>query len=149
MLHRCVFYKDLAFPSVAAALALGAVALPACAPPRPAETTLTGAAVSQGAGTEGTHDADGPLACKAKTPDRTQQLFLSWKGDAATGVLRTAFPSGMIKATRVTAERYKGMIVVDDPHATDLVDHLAILRESNGKKEIQMGDWKQSWSACE
>lgn len=91
-----------------------------------------------------------PPVCRAKSPGGgTTELILEWKGDEAKGVLRTVAPSGNVTEQKVVAQRHKGMIVADDIHAKDLVDHAAIVRTQDGRPYILLSDHEQIWTACE
>jgi hypothetical protein len=134
--------------SLTIAVALVAGAFVACAPAKPATTTLTSAELP--APKEAEPPPPGQLVCRASSiHDGTTELFLEWNGGAAKGTLRRTAPSGMVSQQNVRAERYKGMIVADDTLSTDLVVHAATVREHNGKPHIRLGESKQGWIACE
>src|SRR5687768_17457708 len=80
------------------ALALGAFA--ACAPQRPASTTVTSGNLAPVAEREAEPPAadvpDGELVCRSKsTSEGTSELYLDWKAPGgARGTLRRIAPSG-------------------------------------------------------
>lgn len=142
-----------------------ATALAACASPRATSTTTLTAAEardSEPAAREATPETApaapaaavpapaGQLVCRTKDAfGVTSELFLEWKGDAATGVIRSTAPSGVVSERRVRGERYKDTIVLDDPGQTDLVTHAAVLRSHAGKQHVRLADAGDAWSACE
>jgi hypothetical protein len=90
----------------------------------------------------------GQLACKTSNRDSgTTELRLEWNGNTATGTLRTIAPSGETTTQRIKAERYRGMIVVDEPGQEDLTSHAAIVAPSKGKQAMRVGSGM--YSACE
>ena len=92
----------------------------------------------------------GQLICRVKTTsDGTSELYLTWDGATATGVLRRSVPSGMVYVQRVQAERAGAMIVADVPGESDLVSHAATVRTENGKQYLRLGEGSRAWSACE
>jgi hypothetical protein len=92
----------------------------------------------------------GQLVCRTKSlTEGTTELFLEWKGETASGVLRRAVPSGMVYDQRVRAERHNGAIVVDEPSATDLASHAAMVLSRNGKQLIRLGGSDQRWLSCD
>jgi hypothetical protein len=85
----------------------------------------------------------GQLACRAKVPlEGTIELYLTWKDGAADGVLRKITASGMAYDQKVHAEKYHGLLIVDEPHSMDLVVHAAVIRE-DGKIKVGEG-----WGSC-
>jgi len=89
----------------------------------------------------------GDLVCRAvSNVGSATELFLEWNGNEARGVLRETAPSGMVHDQRVRAQRHQGLVIADDIHTTDLVDHAAVVADRNGKKAIKVGD---SWSSCQ
>ena len=143
-------------PSLAVLSALAfAGSLVACAPPRPAQVTLTSAdvATESPAARESTPAADvpdGERACRATSAEGgTSELYLVWSEGKATGTLRKIAPSGMITDQRVRAERHKDMIVADDPASNDLAVHAATVASKDGKRYLRAGDWNQRWVACD
>ena len=131
-------------------------------PPRTAATTTTAADVASPSSDEAAApipgaleasqapDVPGVLACRTKsTADGTTELFLDGTGDSAKGTLRRVAPSGMTYVQVVRAERYKGVLIVDEPSCTDLVTHAAVVARQNGKQYMRLGDAQQPWSACE
>ena len=89
----------------------------------------------------------GDLVCRTvTTAGGAHELYLEWKGGEARGVVRETAPSGMVHEKKVRAERHQGLVVADDIHTTDLVDHAAIVAERNGKKVMKIED---TWSTCE
>jgi hypothetical protein len=90
----------------------------------------------------------GQLVCKTShRDDGTKELRLEWNGSTATGTIRTIAPSGETSVQRVTAERYRGMIVVDEPGQQDLATHAAIVAPSNGKQAMRVGSGM--YTTCE
>src|SRR4051812_29630167 len=103
---------------------------------KPAEpVTTTGAEVSSSSLPDGlpttreaapeaapskTDDLPGQLVCKTSNRDTgTTELRLEWNGNQARGTIRVVAPSGETSTQRIEAERYRGMIVVDDPNNVD------------------------------
>jgi hypothetical protein len=80
------------------------------------------------------------------TGGASTELFLEWKGDEASGVLRETAPSGMVHQKKVRAERHRGLVVADDINEKDLVVHAAVVAERNGKKVMKVED---AWSSCQ
>ena len=72
------------------------------------------------------------------------EVYVDWK--SGKGTLRRVAPSGMTTDTAINAERYRGMIIADDVHSTDLVVHAAIVREHNGKQQVRLDS--SSWLTC-
>lgn len=90
----------------------------------------------------------GQLVCKTSNrDDGTSELRLEWSGSAATGTIRTIAPSGEVTVQRVKAERYRGMIIVDEPGQEDLVKHAAVVAPSNGKQAMRVGSGM--YATCE
>lgn len=90
----------------------------------------------------------GQLVCKTSNRDTgTTELRLEWIGSSATGTIRIVAPSGETTVQRVKAERYRGMIVVDEPGQEDLVVHAAMVAPSNGKQAMRVGSGM--FSTCE
>jgi hypothetical protein len=82
----------------------------------------------------------GQLVCKTANRDLgVQELRLEWNGTEAHGTIRTIAPSGETTVQRVSAEKYRGMIVVDEPGNVDLAVHAAIVAPSNGKQAMRVG----------
>jgi hypothetical protein len=82
----------------------------------------------------------GEIVCRTSNRDTgTTELRLEWKGSEATGTIRTVAPSGETTTQRIQAERYRGMIVIDDPNNVDLAVHAAIVAPSNGKQAMRVG----------
>lgn len=140
-------------PLLTAALSLIAGAFVACAPTTSA-TTVTAADVAAPASREATPAAAdasfGSLVCRTKSiQEGTTELYLSWDGPSARGVLRRIAPSGNETVQNVKAERFKGLIIADDTMTVDLVVHAATIAQHEGKPHIRLGDWKQPWAACE
>ena len=82
----------------------------------------------------------GQLVCKTSNRDLgVQELRLEWNGTEAHGTIRTIAPSGETTVQRVTAEKYRGMIVIDEPGNVDLAVHAAIVAPSNGKQAMRVG----------
>ena len=82
----------------------------------------------------------GQLVCKTANRDLgVQELRLEWNGTEAHGTIRTIAPSGETTVQRVTAEKYRGMIVIDEPGNVDLAVHAAIVAPSNGKQAMRVG----------
>jgi hypothetical protein len=157
-------------PYSSVVLALVASAFVACAPARAAEatapTTTTGAEVSSAspeasepapapASREASNAVDGDaprgqLVCRTKSlVDGTSELYLEWNAEGATGTLRRVAPSGMVYVQPVKAQRYKTMILVDEPSSEDLVTHAAVVASQNGKQHMRVGDADQRWTTCE
>jgi hypothetical protein len=154
-------------------LALTASAFVACAPGAPtiaptnAPTTTTAAdvpgaaaepaAVEAPAPREASSSSDleaegvrGQLVCRTKSLfDGTSDLYLEWNAEGATGTLRRVAPSGMVYVQPVKAQRYKTMILVDEPSSEDLVTHAAVVASQNGKQHMRIGDADQRWTTCE
>jgi hypothetical protein len=85
-------------------------------------------------------DLPGQLVCKTSSRDTgTTELRLEWEGHEAHGTIRTIAPSGETTTQRIKAERYRGMIVVDEPGNDDLAVHAAIVAPSNGKQAMRVG----------
>jgi hypothetical protein len=80
------------------------------------------------------------LVCRTSTTTGRTELFLTWSGDEATGVLRSVGRSGEITDARVRAERHKSMVIVDTPGSNDLVDHLAVVFDDHGKRRMRSTD---------
>jgi len=91
----------------------------------------------------------GELVCRIDGPEGKAELYLDWKKSSATGVLRIVAPSGNVTEHKVEAERYQGMIIADDIHSRDLVVHAATVRDHEGKRYMRIGEWSQSWTACQ
>src|SRR5438045_2479496 len=116
----------------------------------PAATTVTGADVpsqapaareaSSSSTSSSTPAPEGQLVCRAKNKlDGTAtELYLTWKGASASGTLRHVAPSGYTEDRPVRAERHKSAIIVDEPNAEDLVDHAAVVGNSNGKRVMRV-----------
>lgn len=122
-------------------------------------TTMTAASVSSSAapageeGSESTppHEAaardespreelPGQLVCRTKSrDDGATELRLEWKGNSATGTLRTIAPSGEQSVRHVTAQHYQSAIIVDDEGEQDLVSHAAVVAPSGGKQVMRVG----------
>jgi len=78
--------------------------------------------------------------CKTSSRDDGKtELRLEWDGSSAHGTIRTIAPSGETTVPHVKAERYRGMIVVDEPGQEDLVKHAAVVAASNGKQAMRVG----------
>jgi hypothetical protein len=165
-------------PYSSVVFALAASAFVACAPAKAAEatapTTTTGAEVSSAspegsetartaapapasreasnaAADDASQDAPrGQLVCRTKSlVDGTSELYLEWNAEGATGTLRRVAPSGMVYVQPVKAQRYKTMILVDEPSSEDLVTHAAVVASQNGKQHMRVGDADQRWTTCE
>lgn len=90
----------------------------------------------------------GQLVCKTSNrDDGATELRLEWSGSTGTGTIRTIAPSGETTVQRVKAERYRGMIVVDEPGQEDLVKHAAVVAPSNGKQAMRIGSGM--YTTCE
>jgi hypothetical protein len=90
----------------------------------------------------------GQLVCKTSNrDDGVTELRLEWNGSSANGTIRTIAPSGEATVLRVKAERYRGMIVVDEPGQEDLVKHAAVVAPSNGKQAMRVGSGM--YATCE
>jgi hypothetical protein len=90
----------------------------------------------------------GQLVCKTSNrDDGTRELRLEWTGSSATGTIRTIAPSGETTVQHIKAERYRGMIVVDEPGQEDLVMHAAVVAPSNGKQAMRVGSGM--YASCE
>jgi hypothetical protein len=127
-------------------------ALAACAPARPASSASSGIGLDDPRSNESTESdsmgggasaprSDAPagdLVCRASSPDGRTELYLTWSGTDATGVLRTIGPSGAVTDTRVRAERNKSAIIVDETSSTDLATHLATVVNDSGKRRIRV-----------
>lgn len=144
--------------SLTVAVALAGSALVACAPSQTPPSMVIAANVPNVAPSAPSAVVEseapplpaGQLACRTKTvAEGTAELFLEWSGTSATGVLRRVAPSGEVYLQPVRAERVKGTIIADDPASSDLVVHAATIHEQDGKRYIRLGDYRQSWSACE
>jgi hypothetical protein len=132
-----------------------AFALAACAS-QPSTTTVTAASVAPAPKSAESPPPlaeaapPGELVCRAETrDDGTSALYLEWKGDSAKGVLRHISPSGMVSDTNVHAQRFKGMVIADDPSSQDLVVHAATVAQHNGKPYLRLGETKSSWMRCQ
>jgi hypothetical protein len=102
---------------------------------------------SSGGGAEH-EDLPGQLVCRTSNRDfGTTELRLEWSGKSASGTIRTIAPSGETTVQRGRAERYRGMIVVDEPGQDDLVKHAAIVAPSNGKQAMRVGSGM--YATCE
>jgi hypothetical protein len=130
--------------------------LAACAPTRPASSASGGMGLDEPRANESTEsepaaaasDApSGDLVCRASSPDGRTELYLTWAGTDATGVLRTIGPSGAVTDTRVRAERNKSAIIVDESSSTDLAVHLATVVTDNGKRRIRVVEMGNARSA--
>jgi hypothetical protein len=97
---------------------------------------------------------DGPLECRATGGGQTVELFLTWEGNVASGSLRTTQGDGGFATRAVKAELYKGLVLVNPAGAPDPGSRIATVQEpdgaagQNGKKMIQVGDWRQPWLPC-
>lgn len=149
--------KGLAL-ALSTTLAIGAfAALAGCAatPPKPAEAASAPAAepapeTTAAPALPSSEAPPGELACRATTPEHgTSELYLSWEGGEAKGVLRRVAPSGERHVQKVHAERLDGMIIADDPHEKDLTKHAAMVRPIKGKAHIRLGEGEARWTACE
>lgn len=90
----------------------------------------------------------GQLVCTTSNrDDGVTELRLEWNGPSATGTIRTVAPSGETTVLRVKAERYRGMIIVDEPGQEDLVKHAAVVAPSNGKQAMRVGSGM--YASCE
>lgn len=90
----------------------------------------------------------GQLVCRTTNrDDGTRELRLEWSGSSATGTIRTIAPSGETTTQRIEAERYRGMIIVDEPGQEDLVTHAAMVAPSNGKQAMRVGSGH--YTTCE
>ena len=143
-------------------LGLSLASLVACAPARPPSSSAEAAGSEEPRGNETTETesttatpatADAPaadLACRAASSDGKAELWLSWSGAEATGVLRTIGPSGAITDTRVRAERHKSAIIADEIAERDLATHLATVVTENGKRRMRIVEMGQPrWAACD
>jgi hypothetical protein len=98
------------------------------------------AAPTAGASSARAEELPGQLVCKTSNRDiGVQELRLEWNGNEAHGTIRTIAPSGETTVQRVTAEKYRGMIVIDEPGNVDLAVHAAIVAPSNGKQAMRIG----------
>jgi hypothetical protein len=80
----------------------------------------------------------------------TIELFLDWKGDEATGQIKTTAESGEVHVQRLRAQRADGLIVADDvAEPEDLVAHAALVKDHHGKRYIRLGSWNAPWKQCE
>lgn len=110
------------------------------AAPAPREAARTASAKAE--------DLPGQLVCKTSNrDDGATELRLEWSGNTANGTIRTIAPSGETTVQRVKAERYRGMIVVDEPGQEDLVKHAAVIAPSNGKQAMRVGSGM--YTTCE
>jgi hypothetical protein len=138
--------------------------LVACAPARPASSSAapdialdqapaTEAAESESSSVASSTGADAPagdLVCRTKSAQGRTELYLTWSGGEATGVVRSIGASGAVTDTRVHAERHKTAIIADDINSTDLSAHLATVVENSGKRRIRVEELGQlRWSECE
>lgn len=106
------------------------------------------AAPSAGASSAKHEELPGQLVCKTSSrDDGATELRLEWTGSSATGTLRTIAPSGETTVQRIKAERYRGMIVVDESGQEDLVKHAAVVAPSNGKQAMRVGSGM--YATCE
>jgi hypothetical protein len=86
------------------------------------------------------------VVCRTKhRDDGTTELRLEWNGNKGTGTIRTIAPSGETTTTRVHAERYRGMIIVDSPRRRTS-PHAAVVAPSNGKQAMRVGSG--NYAAC-
>jgi hypothetical protein len=94
----------------------------------------------------------GNLECRAKAGDHPVELFLTWDKNIAKGTLRSIAATGQPQDTEVSAELYKGEVLVS-PSAKKGPPYLATIVQipevNQGKKSIQVGDFKQPWLPCE
>lgn len=114
--------------------------------------TAVEAAAPRGASSdvEAPEGVRGQLVCRTKNLfDGTSELYLEWNAEGATGTLRRVAPSGMVYVQPVKAQRYKTMILVDEPSSEDLVTHAAVVASQNGKQHMRVGDADQRWTTCE
>jgi len=149
-----------------------ALSIVACATPKAGSTNITSAdapaseaasmpssstsSSSSAAAPKEANAADAPaapegttLVCSAPTSDGTTELYLKWDGEEASGVVRTIAPSGSVSEQRVHAARYKGRIIADEPGNQDLVKHVAVVKEENGKKMIRIEEMASiKWLDC-
>jgi hypothetical protein len=146
--------------ALTAAIALAAGAFAACAPPLAAATTITAAELptraepapvaEEAPPTAPAEAPPGALVCKTKSAvDGTTELFLTWSGAEAKGVLRRVAPSGMAYLTAVHAQRHRSIIIVDEPNEPDLMTHAALVTTQGGKQLMQLGGGDHVWSTCE
>ena len=94
----------------------------------------------------------GPAAtCRIKGEfGEVTELFLDWKGDEATGQIKTTAQSGEVHVQRLRAQRADGLIVADDvAEPEDLVAHAALVKDHHGKRYIRLGSWNAPWKQCE
>lgn len=88
----------------------------------------------------------GKSACKISSSELgTVELFVE---DHAGTLLQVA-PSGNVTTQRVRTERYKQMLIADEPNETDLVNHAAVVTEQDGKRLMRVGDNTRPWLPCE
>lgn len=137
------------------AFALSSLAF-ACASEPPATATLSAADVAKireenahpkaaPLPTEGEVPEDGKLVCHATRPDRgSYELYLKWTNGTAKGVLRDIAPSGNVTKTNVGADSHGGITVVDELFNGDLAEHIAIVKNDDGKRLMRVngaGPW--------
>lgn len=94
----------------------------------------------------------GPAAtCRLKGEfGESIELFLDWKGDEATGQIKTTAQSGEVHVQRLRAQRADGLIVADDvAEPEDLVAHAALVKDHHGKRYIRLGAWNAPWKQCD
>ena len=92
----------------------------------------------------------GELVCRSvDSVDGTNELYLTWDGNEARGVIRNTTQSGMRHEQRVKAERADGISVVDDPHESDLATHAAVLQKQSGALMMRLSKGMSGkWVAC-
>lgn len=106
------------------------------------------AAPNAGASSAKREELPGQLVCKTSNrDDGTTELRLEWNGNSANGTLRTVAPSGETTVQHIKAERYRGMIVVDEPGQEDLVKHAAVVAPANGKQAMRVASGM--YASCE
>jgi hypothetical protein len=106
------------------------------------------ASSSAGATNAKHEELPGQLVCRTSNrDDGTTELRLEWSGNSAHGTIRTIAPSGETTVQHIKAERYRGMIVVDEAGQEDLVKHAAVVAPSNGKQAMRVGSGM--YATCE
>jgi hypothetical protein len=117
--------------------------------PEPTTAKESAPADSQVAAPAATTDAyrpAGTLTCRTKSEGSTAELYLTWDGPEAKGILRTVAPSGEVRDLKVRAQRASSYLIVDDIYEKDMMVHAAVLRDHGGKKYVRLGE---TTTACE
>ena len=91
----------------------------------------------------------GSLECRAHGGGQTTELYLDWQQNIAKGSLRVITVGGGVTTKPVEAELYKGLVLVDPAGSPPPVTGKVATMQTDPKKTLQLGDYKQPWCACD